>query len=308
MRNTKINLKLSNVLNYLPEFFDSCYLESESTEQEILPSKYNDLDYSENINKLSLMRYIMANFEKFYLIFNYSEKEFNSINFEIKNNFIKLRKILLDKNEKSKPINLLSKYSYDKQQEYIQSFENFKEKITGFVDTNTEHDLSVGDIIQFKNGYDIEIITQILGFDSDGDCYLLWDCYWSPIRLNERFTKLINKSSKKEYSGKFVWDYIVEITEDNEMIPTGFEQLIVNEKFILIDNYNLNDLLKSDIDFKYYYESGEERYEDGEKSYNDSIQPIVIVDNILLDGYSRASHILRYFDEQIANAYINIKK
>lgn len=88
-----------------------------------------------------------------------------------------------------KPINLLEKYSDEQKTEFVSEFLNFKEKITGFVTTNSEYDLSVGDIILFKNGFDIEMITEVLGFDSDGDCYLLWDCYWAPIRLGERFIK-----------------------------------------------------------------------------------------------------------------------
>ena len=69
---------------------------------------------------------------------------------------------------------------------------------------------------------------------------------------------------------------------------------------------NLNDLIKSDIDFKNYYESVEERYEDEEKMYDELTQPIVIVDGELIDGYSRASYILRYNDEPEIKAYINI--
>lgn len=99
----------------------------------------------------------------------------------------KIKQKLTKKKKQPKPINLLEKYSDEQKSEFVSDFLNFKEKITGFTTINDKYNLSVGDIILFKNGFDIEMITEVLGFDSDGDCYLLWDCYWSPIRLNERF-------------------------------------------------------------------------------------------------------------------------
>lgn len=49
----------------------------------------------------------------------------------------------------------------------------------------TEHPkFKVGQVIWFTAGYnnDIRYKTSITGFDKDGDIYLLWDCYWFPIR------------------------------------------------------------------------------------------------------------------------------
>ena len=45
----------------------------------------------------------------------------------------------------------------------------------------------VGQIISFIGGYnnDINYITKIIGFDNDGGIFLLWDCYWYPIRDEE---------------------------------------------------------------------------------------------------------------------------
>ena len=41
-----------------------------------------------------------------------------------------------------------------------------------------------GDIVEFTAGYydHIRYTSEILGFDADGDIYILWECYWSPIR------------------------------------------------------------------------------------------------------------------------------
>lgn len=199
-----MELKLSNVLNNLDEFFKR---------QENLNISIIRRDKSKNIhiNKF-LMTQIFKNFfidviqqqnesNNFKKIFDYSEEElkslrdgFKELNRTGKNDVVLL---LYSKNlelfKQPKPINLMEKYSYVRQKEFTENFEIFKEKINGFVDKNIEYNLSVGNIIQFKNGHNIEMITKILGFDSDGDCYLLWDCYWSPIRLNERFTKLISK-------------------------------------------------------------------------------------------------------------------
>ena len=55
--------------------------------------------------------------------------------------------------------------------------------------TNEDKDfnLKTGDIITFKNGYDVTMSTKIIGFDVlDGKCYLFWDCYWFGISLKER--------------------------------------------------------------------------------------------------------------------------
>jgi hypothetical protein len=46
----------------------------------------------------------------------------------------------------------------------------------------------VGDIIQFLGGYNGDILytSRITGFDDDGGIYLVWDCYWFPIRDEEK--------------------------------------------------------------------------------------------------------------------------
>lgn len=88
-------------------------------------------------------------------------------------------------------VNLLEKYSEEIQKEYTEAFEKYKTKLKGVKDSH-EH-LKVGNTIEFISGYnyDIKYTTKILGFDSEGDIYVLWDCYWSPIRLSDPNRKII---------------------------------------------------------------------------------------------------------------------
>lgn len=61
-------------------------------------------------------------------------------------------------------------------------FAEFKHKIDGFKESHGK--FKVGDLIYFYGGFndDILYLTEILGFGKDGDIYLLWDCYWFPIK------------------------------------------------------------------------------------------------------------------------------
>ena len=230
MRDSNINLKLSNVLNYLPEFFNRC--DTIVNLSKLIQDDYDGfkteffevitiVDYDsfkpneEKEFSKRILEFIMDNFNQFKNIFDYTTEE---------------RNLLI-------PINKLT----------INNFGEIWKKLI--------------------SEYDIEI---------------------------------------EEFSGTEIWNYIVEITDDESMVPTGFKKKVTSNTFILNDNYDLNDLIKSDIDFKNYYESGEERYEDEEKMYDELTQPIVIVDGELIDGYSRASYILRYNDEPEIKAYINI--
>lgn len=85
---------------------------------------------------------------------------------------------------------LIEKY---KDSDIKDKFASYKEKTNGFTETNSALDLKVGDTVQFVGGYDKNILytTEILGFDSDGDAYVLWDCYWIAINLpNRQYKKL----------------------------------------------------------------------------------------------------------------------
>lgn len=46
---------------------------------------------------------------------------------------------------------------------------------------------SKGDVIEFWAGYndDIRFIAEIIGFEGE-NIFLLWDCYWSPIKDDNR--------------------------------------------------------------------------------------------------------------------------
>jgi len=87
-------------------------------------------------------------------------------------------------------INLLYKYFGDTEKLYREQFESYKPKIKGFKDNHEGY--KIGDVIEFVAGYNYDILytTEILGFDQDGDIYLLWDCYWSPIRLSDPNRKI----------------------------------------------------------------------------------------------------------------------
>lgn len=76
---------------------------------------------------------------------------------------------------------------------YCSEYEaKFNESITrrsGFSNVNESLGLKTGDVILFKNGYDLPMISKILGFDKDGQAFMLWECYWAPIRLSNRLIK-----------------------------------------------------------------------------------------------------------------------
>ena len=99
-------------------------------------------------------------------------------------------------------INLLDKYSKNGDAKlYRQKFEEFKHKIDGFKESSDDLKYSVGDIIEFTSGYndDIRYTTEILGFDSDNEIYLLWDAYWAPIKDNEiRDIKIVSNNKLNE--------------------------------------------------------------------------------------------------------------
>ena len=47
-----------------------------------------------------------------------------------------------------------------------------------FTNKNEKYNLKVGDIITFKNGYDIPMSTKIIAFNAEtGNPYMYWDCY-----------------------------------------------------------------------------------------------------------------------------------
>lgn len=83
------------------------------------------------------------------------------------------------------PFNLIEKY---KDSDIKKQFETFKQKVKGFTDVNEELNLKTGDTITFIGGYDSDILylSEILGFNSQGHAFILWDCFWLDIELKER--------------------------------------------------------------------------------------------------------------------------
>lgn len=106
------------------------------------------------------------------------------------------------------------------------------------------------------------------------------------------------------YSGEEVAQYIEDITPEESDIPDYFINKYINQndgwKIMAVD---LKKLLKTDKNFAEYYKSGEVRYEDDEVSELDLDQELVVYKGKLLDGYSRASVMLRQGDRN-ASAYV----
>jgi len=132
--------------------------------------------------------------------------------------------------------------------------------------------------------------------------------------LYKPFQKQIDRSLKESFvveantAGEDVWNHIVSITPEEDDIPWGFQDKIEGNNFKLT-KVDLKKLLKSDADFKDYYESGEERYDQEEVDEFDVYNELVVVDGELLDGYSRAARLLRQGEKKahafIAEAYKN---
>ncbi len=95
------------------------------------------------------------------------------------------------------------------------------------------------------------------------------------------------------YPGDYVNRHIVNITPDEDNLPHYFMDKMISPRKFKLKKISLFDLLESDPSFKEYYESGEERYEEDEVDMGDLEHELVIVNGDLLDGYSRASTLLR---------------
>ena len=62
-----------------------------------------------------------------------------------------------------------------------------KENRNNFTEKNEKFNLKVGDIIEFKNGYDVPMSTKIIAFNAKtGNAYVYWDCYWVDLDLEKR--------------------------------------------------------------------------------------------------------------------------
>jgi hypothetical protein len=106
--------------------------------------------------------------------------------------------------------------------------------------------------------------------------------------------KILKESFDGEsYSGSYVNRHIIDITPHKDDLPHFFmKNMIKPRKFKLVE-VSLLDLLDSDPSFREYYKSGDERYDVDDINPDDLDFELVIVDGELLDGYSRASTLLR---------------
>ena len=118
------------------------------------------------------------------------------------------------------------------------------------------------------------------------------------VKLFEQFLNEYNK-----FTGDEVAQHIEDITPDESDIPDYFiDKFIKPNDGWELKQIKLKDLLK-DRDFKGYYNSGEERYDEYEVDPNDLYNDLVVYKGKLLDGYSRASKMLRD-GEKTAGAYV----
>ena len=85
-------------------------------------------------------------------------------------------------------INLLGNTSKIKSEEKLIEEYKTSNSNENYTNYNAEFDLSTGDIVTIRAGYnsDIAYTTKIWGFDSEGLAYVIWDCYWVPLELSER--------------------------------------------------------------------------------------------------------------------------
>ena len=115
------------------------------------------------------------------------------------------------------------------------------------------------------------------------------------------FEEFINENST--FTGDEVAQYIEDITPEESDVPDYFINKFIkpNDGWEL-KQIKLKDLLK-DKDFKDYYNSGEERYDEYEVDPNDLYNDLVVYKGQLLDGYSRATKMLRD-GEKTAGAYV----
>ena len=92
-----------------------------------------------------------------------------------------------------------------------------------------------------------------------------------------------------------ICEYITEITPDKDNIPDYFLNMITTAKAKFeLKKVNIQDVIENDIDVQDYIKSNNDRYEDADEYSDDFVphwsdldNPIVIFNNIVLDGYNR---------------------
>lgn len=85
-------------------------------------------------------------------------------------------------------VNLLSKPLHESTIERMNNW--LQANADKFTNKNEKYNLKIGDVITFKNGYDIPMSTKIIAFNvENGNPYMYWDCYWVDLDLEKRLIK-----------------------------------------------------------------------------------------------------------------------
>jgi len=154
-------------------------------------------------------------------------------------------------------------------------------------------------IIKYADGATKRVLQKLAKKDEDKMSVLNKQIN-NDLEENESY-KIVNEYA--DLKGSEVWKHIKDITPEKENIPNGFKKDIVGRTFANVDDFDMKSLLKTDPDFKDYYDSGEERYDEDDVSPRDLSLEIVVVDGVLLDGYSRVANLLRN-GEKTTSAFI----
>ena len=99
-------------------------------------------------------------------------------------------------------------------------------------------------------------------------------------------------------------DYIIGITPEESDVPDYFLGMIRKSgKEFVRKQVDVADVLSSDPSVREYVDSGEERYADDDIDPADMDLPIVVLDGVVMDGYSRIAAHVRNGENTIA-AYV----
>jgi hypothetical protein len=123
------------------------------------------------------------------------------------------------------------------------------------------------------------------------------------LLLFENYNQQLYKTAEE------MCDYIREITPYEDDVPDYFLNMITtaNAKFEL-KKVNIQDVISNDTDVQDYINSNDDRYEDADEfvpHWSDLDNPIVIFNNIVLDGYNRLL-VKSSNDETEIDAWVSI--
>ena len=116
------------------------------------------------------------------------------------------------------------------------------------------------------------------------------------LKIFERFDIKTNKE---------VINYIKDITPIKENIPDYFLKLIKDsKKDFKLTKLNIKDVLKKDKDVKEYVKKAEDRYDEYDYeelglTIDHIYDPIVVLNDEVLDGYSRIKTLIDLGEEQV---------